>query len=122
MADSPCAKTIVWPWAACAAVMAVCLCLGCVGPEAMVPTSVVRLERLAQQLNLETRREHSAIAQRSLLYREPQLEQYLEQVLTALMPAKAPEGIVPRVLLLRELSLDAYSFPDGAIFIHTGLF
>jgi len=122
MADSPCVKTIVWPWAACAAVMAVCLLLGCVGPEAMVPTSVVRVERLAQQLSLETRREHSAIAERSVLYREPQLEQFLEQVLAAMMPAKAPEGIVPRVLLLREPSLDAYSFPDGAIFIHTGLF
>jgi predicted Zn-dependent protease len=121
MAGSHCAKTIVWPSAVCAAVMAACLCLGCVGPEVMVPSSSARIERLVQQLSLESCREQSAIARRSLLYREPQLEAYLEKILADLMPAGAPEGIVPHVLLVKELSLDAYSFPDGSIYIHTGL-
>lgn len=121
MADSHCAKTIVWPPAVCAAVMAACLCLGCAGPDAMIPSSEVRVERLVRQLSLESRREQSEIARRSLLYREPQLEKFLEKILTDLMPAEAPEGIVPHVLLVRELSLDAYSFPDGSIYIHTGL-
>ena len=116
------AGTISWPTAVCAAVIAACLCLGCVGPGAAVPSPEARVEHLRQQLSLESRREQSAIAHRSLVYHEPQLEEFLEQVLAALVPAPVPHDIVPRVILLRELSLDAYSFPDGSIFIHTGLF
>lgn len=122
MAVSYRAKTIVQPSAVCAAVMAVCLCLSCVGQRAMVLSPEARVEYLRQQLSLETRREQSAIAQRSLLYREPQLEHFLENVTAALLPVEAPEGIRPRVVLIREPSLDAYSFADGAIYIHTGLF
>lgn len=122
MAVSHRAKMIVRPSAVCAAVMAVCLCLGCVGPGTTVPPPEAQVEYLRQQLSLETRREQSAIAHRSLLYRESQLEEFLEQVMAALLPAEAPEGIQPRVVLVRELSLDAYSFADGAIYIHTGLF
>jgi predicted Zn-dependent protease len=101
--------------------MAVCLCLGCAMPGAMIPSPEARVEHLRQQLRLETLREQSAIAHRSLLYREPQLEQFLEQILTTLMSVEAPGGSLPRVVLLRESSLDAYSFPDGAIYLHTGL-
>lgn len=115
------AGTISWPAAVCAAVIAACLCLGCVVPGATVPSPKARVEHLRQQLSLETRREQSAIVHRSLSYREPQLEQFLEQILASLMPAEVPEGILPHVVLVRELSLDAYSFPDGAIFLHTGL-
>jgi tetratricopeptide (TPR) repeat protein len=115
------AETISWPSAVCAAVIAAHLCLGCVSPGATVPPPEGRVDHLKQQLSLETRREQAAIINRSLLYREHQLEQFLERILASLMPAEVPEGIVPRVVLVRELSLDAYSFPDGAIFLHTGL-
>jgi len=116
-----CARTISRPSAFCAAVIAACLCLGCVGPGATVPSPEARVEHLRRQLSLETRREQSEIVKTRLLYQEPQLEQFLEQILASLMPAEVPEGIRPRVVLVRELSLDAYSFPDGAIFLHTGL-
>jgi predicted Zn-dependent protease len=115
------ARTITRPSAVCAAVMAVCLCMGCAGPGTTVASPEARVETLRQQLSLEARREQSAIVHRSLLYREPQLEQFLERVLASLMPAEVPEGIRPHVVLVRELSLDAYSFPDGAIYLHTGL-
>ena len=87
----------------------------------MVSSSGARGERLTQLLNFETRREQSAIARRSTSYREPQLEQHLERMLACLMPTEAPEGTVPRIVLLSDPGLNAYSFPDGAIYIHTGL-
>jgi predicted Zn-dependent protease len=87
----------------------------------MVSASGARGERLTQLLNFETRREQSAIARRSTPYREPQLEQHLERMLAWLMPTEAPEGIVPRMVLISDPGLNAYSFPDGAIYIHTGL-
>ena len=122
MAAPDCAKTIKPPKAVSAAVMVLCLCwAGCSGPGAMVSSSGARGERLTQLLSFETRQEQSAIARRSTSYREPQLEQHLERMLTRLMPSEAPEGIVPRIVLISDPGLNAYSFPDGAIYIHTGL-
>ena len=80
-----------------------------------------RGERLTQLLSFETRRQQSAIARRSLLYREPQLEQYLERMVAGLMPDGGVEGVVPHVVLISDPGQNAYSFPDGAIYIHTGL-
>ncbi|MBI5578911.1 MAG: M48 family metalloprotease [Deltaproteobacteria bacterium] len=76
---------------------------------------------MTQLLIFETHREQSAIARRSTVYREPHLEQHLERMLVRLMPTKAPEGTIPRVVLISDHGLNAYSFPDGAIYIHTGL-
>lgn len=58
----------------------VCLCLGCRGPGAGMSSSQGRSERLTQLPGLETRRQQSAIARRSTLYREPQREQEAARV------------------------------------------
>lgn len=121
MAASDGARTIMSLPAGFAAAIAACLCLGCSGPGTMVSFSQGRGERLAQLLSFETRREQSAIARRSLLYREPQLEQYLERMVAGLMPDGGVEGVVPHVVLISDPGQNAYSFPDGAIYIHTGL-
>jgi beta-barrel assembly-enhancing protease len=115
------AKTIKRPKAVFAVVIVLCLCWGCSGPGATVSTSGARGERLTQLLNFETRREQSAIARRSTLYREPQLEQHLERMLAGLMLTEAPEETVSRLVLISDPGLNAYSFPDGAIYIHTGI-
>jgi len=96
-------------------------CFACSGPGGMIPMRETRSERLLKMLSFETRQEQSAIAQRNALYHEPQLERFIEQVLAALMPSEAGSGILPRVVLVRDTTLDAYSFPDGAIYVHTGL-
>jgi beta-barrel assembly-enhancing protease len=121
MVAADCAKTIKRPKAVFAVVIVLCLCWGCSGPGAMLSTSGARGERLTQLLNFETRREQSAIARRSTLYREPQLEQHLERIVACLIATEAPEETVPRIVLISDPGLNAYSFPDGAIYIHTGI-
>jgi beta-barrel assembly-enhancing protease len=111
----------MWLPAGFATAIVVCLSLGCSGPGAMLSSSEGRIERLTRLLSFEMRREQSAIARRSTVYREPQLEQYLERMLASLMPVEAPEGVVPHAVLISDSGQNAYSFPDGAIYIHTGL-
>ncbi len=121
MASPECARAIMrWP-AGIAAAVAACLCFGCTGPATMVPFSQGRGERLTQLLSFETRLQQSAIARRSAHYREPRLEQYLERMVGGLMREEAAPGVVPRVVLISDTGQNAYSFPDGAIYIHTGL-
>jgi predicted Zn-dependent protease len=95
--------------------------MGCSGPGAVLSPPQGRGERLTQLLSFETRRQQSAIVRRSTLYREPQLEQYLERVVACLMPDDGAEGVVPQVVLISDYGQNAYSFPDGVIYIHTGL-
>jgi predicted Zn-dependent protease len=80
-----------------------------------------RVERLTRLLSFETRQEQAAIARERPLYREPQIERYIEQVLSALISCEPNHGTMPQVVLVRDTALDAYSFPDGKIYIHTGL-
>jgi predicted Zn-dependent protease len=102
-------------------VVVLSLCLGCSGPAAMIAGNESRIERLAQLVSFETRMQQYAIARRSPAYRDPELEQFIEQILSGLMPAGTEHGQRPRVVLAGDTTLNAYSFPDGAIYIHTGL-
>lgn len=93
----------------------------CTGPGALRFTEETRIERLTQLLSFEARREQAAIARQCVLYREPQIERVIEQVIAALMAGGLNRVHMPRVILVRDTTLNAYSFPDGAIYIYTGL-
>jgi predicted Zn-dependent protease len=80
-----------------------------------------RLERLTQLLSFETRMEQRAIARRSRIYRDPEIENFIEQILAVLVRSAGVDAIKPRVVLVSDAGLNAYSFPDGAIYLHTGL-
>ena len=115
------AKTTERAKAAFGTLLALTMCLGCTGPGAIGFAKETRIQRLHQLLSFEARREQAAIARQCVLYREPRTERLIEQVLTALMADAPAHGGMPKVLLVREASLNAFSFPDGAIYIHTGL-
>jgi predicted Zn-dependent protease len=121
MASPEFARAIMSRLAGIVAATAVCFCLGCSGPGTMVSFSQGRGERLTRLLSFETRLQQSAIARRSTPYREPFLEQYLERMVDGLMREEAAPGVLPRVVLISDTGQNAYSFPDGAIYIHTGL-
>lgn len=97
------------------------MCLGCAGPGTMIFTEESRVNRLTRLLSVETRREQAAIARQCALYREPQIERLIEQVLAALMACAPAHDSKPQVVLVKDTTLNAYSFPDGAIYVHTGL-
>jgi predicted Zn-dependent protease len=97
------------------------LCWGCSGREAMIAWNETRSERLRQLLTCETRLEQLAIARRSAPYRDPELEHFIGKILAVLMPSEAVHGRMPWVVLVKDAALNAYSFPDGAIYLYTGL-
>lgn len=107
--------------AAIGLLIVITMCLGCASPGAMIFTEESRVNRLARLLSVETRREQAAIARQCALYREPQVERLIEQVLADLMACAPAHGSRPQVVLVKDTTLNAYSFPDGAIYVHTGL-
>jgi tetratricopeptide (TPR) repeat protein len=109
-------STVVFP-----AVAAICLLAGCAGLKPPGPSPDEGPEHFSRLLSFETRRQQSSIARSRSFYRDAVLEAYLGDVLSRLIPAQVPDNVSPRVVIVDDEDANAYSFPDGAIYIHTGM-
>ena len=71
----------------------------------------------------ESREEERKLREKTKIYDDPLLEDYLEQVVARLNPqgmAENPE-LTYAVTVLENPTLNAFAFPHGAIYVHTGL-
>jgi predicted Zn-dependent protease len=67
-------------------------------------------------------REHRKLGLGSGVLRDPVLEEYLTDVLHRLIPPGTLEaGVSPSIQVLINPSLNAFAYPTGAIYVHSGL-
>ncbi len=57
----------------------------------------------------------------ALFIPDQELEDYLNQVAAKLRPQSAPQDLVIRVKVIKNAYLNAFAYPNGMIYIHTGL-
>jgi beta-barrel assembly-enhancing protease len=68
------------------------------------------------------RREHRKLSRSSGLLRDPVLEEYLTDVAYRLLPPGTLDaGVSPSIHVLINPSLNAFAYPTGAIYVHSGL-
>ncbi len=66
--------------------------------------------------------EEQKLNKKGRLYQDPLLEEYLNNVARRLTPPEVEEAGIPvRVRILQDPSLNAFAYPNGAVYIHTGL-
>jgi beta-barrel assembly-enhancing protease len=66
--------------------------------------------------------EQQKLNRRGRLYQDPLLEEYINEIARRMTPPALDEQGVPlRVRILRDPSLNAFAYPNGAIYVHTGL-
>ena len=66
--------------------------------------------------------EQQKLNRRGRLYQDPLLEEYLNGIARRLTPPPLEEAGIPvRVRILQDPSLNAFAYPNGALYIHTGL-
>jgi predicted Zn-dependent protease len=66
--------------------------------------------------------EQQKLNRRGRLYQDPLLEEYINEIARRMTPPELHEQGVPiRVRILRDPSLNAFAYPNGAIYVHTGL-
>src|SRR2546427_10139886 len=67
--------------------------------------------------------EERKLRDKATLYQDPLLEDYLNQVAGRLAPpeVKGQEAIRLRVYAIKDPTLNAFTFPTGSIYVHTGL-
>ena len=68
-------------------------------------------------------REQDRLLQRTKVYDDPLLEEYLDRVVGRLVPESVRDAGGPafRVRVLRDPTLNGFAMPDGHVFVHTGL-
>ena len=59
--------------------------------------------------------------QHQVCYQDPQLQAYLEGVVTRLLPYLGAQSRQVRVHVLKDPFLNAFTLPNGSLYIHTGL-
>jgi Zn-dependent protease with chaperone function len=79
------------------------------------------LEDDEQRLWRRSEEEQRALDGSGLLYRSEELEAYLDQVARRLQPAEVYARIPFRVRVVSNPRLNAFAFPNGVIYVHTGL-
>ena len=65
--------------------------------------------------------EQKVLTQSGLIYRDDQLDDYLNQVARKLQPPEVLEHIPFRIMVIKSPYLNAFAFPNGVIYIHTGI-
>ena len=104
--------------------LVVVLCTACAGRLPPLDTSGPSMTLASDEAGLweQAAREHEKLRASLSLLRDPILEDYLNGVAQRLVPATAHvAGISPSVSVLINPSLNAFAYPTGAIYIHSGL-
>jgi predicted Zn-dependent protease len=98
------------------------LVLGCATPSGLVtPSGSGALESRADERMLwqKSEQEQRAFESNGLIYQDQALEDYLNQIAVKLLPE--PADLKIRVKVIKNTNLDACAYPNGLIYINTGL-
>lgn len=81
-----------------------------------------KLQQEETKIFKQVRQEIKLLGEKGALYNDPALEAYLNEIGQQMVPAgRASSEIVYRFRIVRDPTLNAFAFPTGDIFVHTGL-
>ena len=90
-------------------------------PDVSLVSDALLTNEDEQMLWHKSEQEQLALENNGLIYPDQELEDYLNQVAAKLKPQSVPEGLVIRVKVIKNAYLNAFAYPNGMIYIHTGL-
>ena len=90
-------------------------------PEVSLVSDALLTNEDEQMLWQKSEQEQLAFESNGLIYPDQELEDYLNQVAAKLRPQSAPQDLVIRVKVIKNAYLNAFAYPNGMIYIHTGL-
>lgn len=79
------------------------------------------LEDDEKRLWLRSEEEEKVINKSGLIYRDEELEAYLNGIAKKLQPSEVFAHIPFRIMVIKNHLLNAFAFPNGVIYIHTGI-
>jgi predicted Zn-dependent protease len=97
------------------------LIAGCTTPRPISVRADFTLDEAEKVLWRNAQEVQHAFDGSGLLYQDPDLERYLNQVVAKLQPLEIPPNISLQVKVIQDPSLNALALPNGVIYVHTGI-
>ena len=74
-----------------------------------------------KRLWLQAEQEQALLEASGIIYENQKLDHYLQQIIAKIAPPDAKKKLTFRVRVITDPFLNAFAFPNGVIYIHTGL-
>jgi len=106
------------------AVLSVLFCFiatGCATTGLPPVTKDLRLEDDERRLWNRSEEEEKVINRSGLIYRDKELETYLNEVPQKLLPSEIFVHIPFKIIVVRNHLFNAFAYPNGVIYVHTGI-
>jgi predicted Zn-dependent protease len=97
------------------------LTAGCLTASLPPVTEDFRLEDDEKRLWQRSKEEQTALNNSGLVYRDNELEDYLNEIAGKLQPPEILRRIPFRIMIIKNPYLNAFAFPNGVIYVHTGI-
>lgn len=94
---------------------------GCASTNLPPVTQDFRFEEDEKRLWLRSEEEQKILNRSGLVYRDEELETYLNEVVKRLQPIEIFDHIPFKVFIIKNHLVNAFIYPNGALYIHTGI-
>ena len=98
-----------------------CLASGCITPQAVPVNEALRACEDEQMLWRRVEKEQEVLDSSGLLYQDPDLENYLNRITKKLQVNSIAPEFQFKIKVLKDPNLNAFAFPNGVIYLHTGI-
>ena len=98
-----------------------CLVAGCATPPPISVDEALTARKDEKMLWRRAKEEQQVINSSGWLYRDPTLEIYLNKVAAKLKAFTDPPDISFDIKIINDPNLNAFAFPNGVIYVHTGV-
>jgi len=94
---------------------------GCITPHAVPLNEELRSAEDEQLLWRRVQKEQEVINKSGFLYHDPALENYLNRIAKNLQAHSVAPDFDIQIKVLKDPNLNAFAYPNGVIYIHTGI-
>jgi predicted Zn-dependent protease len=98
-----------------------CLVAGCATPRPIPATSPLTADEEEQTIWRRAQEELDAINDSGILYQDVEIENYLNRIAAKLHANSISPDFSFQIKVIKDPSLNAFAFPNGVIYIHTGI-
>jgi predicted Zn-dependent protease len=103
-------------------IISICvLATGCITPHAVPLNDGLKSAEDEQRLWRRVQKEQEAINSSGFLYHEPELENYLNRIVEKLQAHSIAPDFQIQIKVLQDPNLNAFAYPNGVIYIHSGI-
>ena len=98
-----------------------CLASGCITSQPVPVNEALQACEDEKMLWRRVEKEQEVLDNSGLLYQEPELENYLNSIAKRLLANSIAPDFHFQIKILKDPNLNAFAFPNGVIYLHTGI-